>query len=160
VDRLTVAEAAERLGISKDAVRQRIRRHTIEYERDEDGNVYVLLSPEPTQHDAVQDDEPHAVQAPVLLDYIETLKAQLAAEREANRENRRLLAAALERIPELEAPRGSRGFDQTGEEQSGRDRTREDEPARQNRFSGEQPFTEEEEPERRPSWWRRFFLGP
>jgi hypothetical protein len=41
-----------------------------------------------------------------LQDQVEYLREQLEREREANRENRRLLAAALERIlPQLEAPR-------------------------------------------------------
>jgi hypothetical protein len=35
---------------------------------------------------------------------IESLEVQLTQEREANRENRRLLAAALERIPAIESP--------------------------------------------------------
>ena len=39
-----------------------------------------------------------------LQDQVKYLREQLDAEREATRENRRLLAAALERIPELEAP--------------------------------------------------------
>jgi len=38
-----------------------------------------------------------------LRDQVSYLRDQLDQEREANRENRRLLAAALERIPELEA---------------------------------------------------------
>jgi hypothetical protein len=50
--------------------------------------------------------DPHAAElVEVLREQVEDLRARLDREQEANRENRRLLAAALERIPELEAPR-------------------------------------------------------
>jgi hypothetical protein len=49
-------------------------------------------------------DHPLSDLVEVLKDQVQFLRNQLDAEREANRENRRLLAAALERIPELEAP--------------------------------------------------------
>ena len=49
--------------------------------------------------------DPHAAElVEVLREQVEDLRARLDREQEANRENRRLLAAALERIPELEAP--------------------------------------------------------
>ena len=42
VDRLTIQEAARRLGISEGAVRKRVTRGSIEHEKD-DGRVYVYL---------------------------------------------------------------------------------------------------------------------
>src|SRR5436305_6285735 len=39
--RMTVAEAAQHLGITSDAVRQRIRRGSIHHGRHQDGKVYV-----------------------------------------------------------------------------------------------------------------------
>lgn len=53
MDRVTVPEAAERLGLSENAVRKRVQRDTIQWERDEDGRVYVYLSP--TMTDQVGD---------------------------------------------------------------------------------------------------------
>jgi len=41
--RLPVTEAANILGISTEATRQRIKRGTLPTERDEEGNVFVLL---------------------------------------------------------------------------------------------------------------------
>jgi hypothetical protein len=49
--RLTVAEAATHLGITSDAVRQRIRRGSISHERDQDGKVYVYIQPDETRKD-------------------------------------------------------------------------------------------------------------
>ena len=41
-DRLAVPEAAQELGLTEGAVRQRLQRGTVESERDADGRVYVL----------------------------------------------------------------------------------------------------------------------
>jgi hypothetical protein len=46
VDRLTVQEAARRLGISEGAVRKRVTRDTLQHHKDEDGRVYVYLDAE------------------------------------------------------------------------------------------------------------------
>ena len=41
VERLSVAEAAEVLGVSRDAIHKRIKRGSIEHEKGEDGRFYV-----------------------------------------------------------------------------------------------------------------------
>jgi hypothetical protein len=46
VRRVSLREASSLLDISKDAVRQRIRRGTIESEKGEDGRVYVFVGPD------------------------------------------------------------------------------------------------------------------
>src|ERR687897_2930367 len=43
VDRLTIQEAARRLGISEGAVRKRVTRKTLEHDKEDDGRVYVYL---------------------------------------------------------------------------------------------------------------------
>src|SRR5215217_7241313 len=100
--RVDLRKAAEILDTSVDAVRKRVQRGTLDSDKGEDGRVYVWL-------DVGQTDNPEDVSASALIEAkdetIEFLRQQLAQEREANRENRRLLAAALERIPELTAPR-------------------------------------------------------
>src|SRR5215208_6040366 len=45
MDRVTVDEAAARLGVKEQAVRKRIQRGTIAHDKDEDGRVYVYLDP-------------------------------------------------------------------------------------------------------------------
>jgi hypothetical protein len=71
----------------------------------------------------------------------ESLRSQLASEREANRENRRLLAAALERIPAIEAPPDTPPSE-----------PREGPPSPSEGSVGVGPTNEE-----RRSWLRRFF---
>ena len=51
-DRVTVQEAARRLGIKDDAIRKRIQRGTLKHDKDADGRVYVYLD---ATHDAAHD---------------------------------------------------------------------------------------------------------
>ena len=132
--RVTLREAAQELSISKEAVRKRIQRGSLPSDVGEDGRRYVYL-------DAVQDvgspgglhgDDPR-------YELIAMLRDQLEAEREANRENRRIIAALASRIPEIEAPR--------------------DEPESRESASEEPTGTsppEQQEGTSRP-WWRRMF---
>jgi hypothetical protein len=50
---LTVADAASALGITQDAVRKRIRRGTIQSEKDESGRIYVYVPASETVHKTV-----------------------------------------------------------------------------------------------------------
>ena len=43
VERLSVAEAAEALGVTRDAIHKRIKRDSVEYEKGEDGRFYVYV---------------------------------------------------------------------------------------------------------------------
>ena len=43
VERLSVAEAAEALGVTRDAIHKRIKRRSVEYEKGEDGRFYVYV---------------------------------------------------------------------------------------------------------------------
>ena len=42
-NRVTVQEAARRLGVKDDAIRKRIQRGSLEHDKDPDGRVYVYL---------------------------------------------------------------------------------------------------------------------
>ena len=103
--KLTVQEAADVLETSVDAVRQRIKRGKLERAEPDDpadNRVYVWLDGDhaETRHEAKVDGSPNGdALVESLQDQVEYLRDQLEREREANRENRRLLAAALERIP-------------------------------------------------------------
>ncbi len=93
--RVPVAEAAKALGISEGAVRMRVKRDTLPSTR-EGGRLYVLLKTEPTPDPERTHDR--------TSELIAALREQLQAERQAHAEARRLLLAALERIPAIEAP--------------------------------------------------------
>lgn len=102
-ERFTVPEAADHLGLSQDAVRKRIKRHTIEHERDHDGRVFVFLDAATTEQDDDQDrDRDELVES--YRDQIEYLRAQIDARTEELRRKDHIIAALTERIPELEPP--------------------------------------------------------
>src|SRR3954453_4523164 len=44
LDRVTVSEAAQRLGVKEQAIRKRIQRETLPHDKDETGRVYVYLN--------------------------------------------------------------------------------------------------------------------
>jgi hypothetical protein len=99
----TLTDAARILRTSEGALRQRIRRGSLESYK-EHGRVYVYI---PDTHD-VQDDA-HTPESHTLISEIqarvELLEQELERAHERDRETRRLLAAALERIPpQIEAP--------------------------------------------------------
>ncbi len=142
--RATVKEAAEMLGVSEAAIRARVRRGSLRSERDEEsGRVYVYVDADDARSGARAERVEHAeggdrgAMHPATRELIDELRRQLEQEREANRENRRLLMAALEHARELEAPRERRGSPESAGEAG----------------EGSTPPPEREH----RSWWRRFF---
>jgi uncharacterized coiled-coil protein SlyX len=117
LDRLTVAQAADALGISQDAVRKRIARGTIHHDRDESGRVHVYLTPSETVHktdqDTIQDDTTKTVQDT----YIRSLEDQITFLRRELERKDAILLNLTERIPQLEAPSEARESPQTVEEE-------------------------------------------
>jgi len=141
VNRVTIPEAAQLLGITQNAVRQRIRRRSIKYEKDPDGITYVFLEPADTRTEAVGDQSRDTLLITAMQDQIETLKTELAIRNEDLRRKDHLLAALTERIPAIEPP--------DDEEAEQRESVV---PASDDQSKGAMP----PEPEKL-SWWRRIF---
>ena len=127
-----------------------MQRETIAHEKDADGRVWILLDTDRSRHVTAryttgqrQDGE----SGPLISEMrgrIEDLREQLEAERHAHAEARRLLMAALERIPpQIEAPSDERESPQ---------------PARKEpeRAEADPATVESQESVQRP-WWRRVF---
>jgi len=93
----------------------RVKRGTLPSTR-EGGRLYVLSNTEPTPEPG----QPHVRTHDRTSELIATLREQLQAERQAHSEARRLLAAALERIPAIEAPQETSEATEATEEQQGR----------------------------------------
>ena len=172
--RVTVKEAARLLNTTDHAVRQRLYRGTLQSEKDVEGRVFVLITDDLTGvHDETHDEshreslnDSHPEKSPgghpdeyvdglieELREHNRFLRDQLDKEREANRENRRLLAAALERIPELEAPQD------TPVPASPESRDAAETPPEGGAKGGNAP-PDSQEPSERRSWLHRFFFGP
>jgi hypothetical protein len=99
--RVHLSEAAALLGVSKDAVRMRVKRGTLRSEKGGDGRVYVWVN-------VVPDGDPNTVhpesQVDAWRELIDELRDRVRSLEESNRENRRIIAALTQRIPEIEAP--------------------------------------------------------
>jgi excisionase family DNA binding protein len=143
LDRMTVAQAAEALGISQDAVRKRIARGTIRHDRDESNRVHVYLAPSETVHQTDQDTTPDAASKTVQDAYVRSLEDQVRFLREELERKDAILLNLTERIPQLEAPRDARGSPTEDASQQPGTLT---------------PPEAETGGERRP-WWRRVFGG-
>jgi hypothetical protein len=139
LDRITVAEAAHRLGVTPDAVRQRIRRGTIQHDKDPDGRTYVYLDPEATRRDNVSDaSRNELVQS--MQDQIDTLKSELEDWKEEARRKDTIIMTMAQRIPELEPASEPR-----------------ESPASTIKRDGTEEPPENREKAAERSWWRRLF---
>jgi hypothetical protein len=149
MSRYTVAEAADMLGITTGAVRNRLSRGTLRKVK-EGGIVYVLL-PVGMSRDAERD----AVDTPAgmshgesdalmseMRDRLRYVEGQLEAERQAHAEARRIIAGLVERIPALEAPADAPQSPERADEGEGRG------------TGTEQPQATTTRP-----WWRRLIGG-
>src|ERR687897_2325702 len=122
--RVTVAQAAEILGVTVEAIRGRIKRKTLEHER-HSGTVYVLLDADQSTNrprpDTDQTDDRLQSDSAALIsakdETITTLRDQLEAERQAHAEARRIIAGLVERIPAIAAPAETPEASETSEEQ-------------------------------------------
>lgn len=139
MERLSVAEAARRLGVSPEAIRKRIKRGTIDHDQDPGGLTHVYVEVDnpvgnPSGDAVGNPDSPALISQ--MQARIDSLERQLEEANTRDRENRRLLAAALE-MRQLEG-RGDP------------DRT----------YNAEEPPASAEGSNRSPnwrSWWRGLF---
>jgi hypothetical protein len=160
IERLSVAEAARVLGVTRDAIHKRISRGSIEHEKGEDGRFYVYVDTSTSGLDMSADASKDESKIEALERLLENQQNRISfLERELERrgdETERLhhIVAGLTRataelsarLPELEAPSEPPDASET---------------ARQKPETAEPgPTTEgaQEPAERRP-WWRRMFGG-
>jgi hypothetical protein len=135
------------LGLSEDAVRSRLKRGTLRKEKDADGRVFVALGANGRPGRPATDESALALmQAHLdsLGEQLTYLRYQLDREREANHENRRIIAGLVQRVPELGPAHEPRDIPGTA--------------AREQEGVDPRPATEGAQGASEPrSWWRRFF---
>ena len=156
--RVTVAEAAQLLGMSAEAVRMRLKRGSLKSDKIK-GTVYVLLDAEQTRPNIDQtggdsntgsertDEQTRDRTAlvDVLRSDVEFLREELKRREEVHAEESRrkdtIIAQLAQRIPELEAPSEAQEAPVTPSEDAAKGRA----------------SPEHQESSQRRSWWREFF---
>ncbi len=128
--RVGITEAAKTLGISKDAVRKRIARGTLQADKDETGRWMVDL---PEDEDTGQTSE-----------VVQILREEVAFLRRELERKDTILLSMTQRLPEL-PDRADPDRDQDVTDQ-----------ARQRMEARRQEASTQEKPR---SWWRRFWYG-
>jgi hypothetical protein len=149
MDRITVPEAAVRLGISENALRKRVQRNTIQWDRDEDGRVYVYLSPTCTgqadgiaSNQAVGQASDQSLLIARLENEVEYLRREAEDWKEEARRKDTIIMTMAQRIPELEPASEPRESSESGLVEDGNNRT---------------PPDSQEKSVDQPPWWRRWF---
>jgi excisionase family DNA binding protein len=141
VDRITVPEAAELLGVTQSAVRKRIQRGTIPWDKDTEGRTYVYVDLAETRLEIEEDRSQDASPGQSRDEVLEVYKEQVEfLHRELERKDA-IIMSLTQRIPELEPLPESRHASETATEESDR---------------GDVP----PEQQKRRSWLFRFFFGP
>lgn len=141
--RVHLSEAAALLGVSKDAVRMRVKRGTLRSEKGADGRVYVWVNGNPIADPHADLDDVHpGSQAEAWRALINELRDRVRSLEESNRENRRIIAALTSRIPAIDAPSDERESRETVEEPE--------------RAEPRPDRVEVQEGVQRP-WWRKLF---
>jgi hypothetical protein len=138
-DRVTVQEAARRLGISESGARKRVKREQLDSTH-EGGRVYVYLDSAPTEADPVPDSVPDK--------YVASLEDQVEFLRDQVRRQQEIIGQQALTMRQLTAgePRETRESPTPSPEAS----------------EGTRPSPEREgaqEPARRGPWWRGWFGG-
>ena len=143
VHTVTVPEAAEMMGVTQSAIRKRVHRGTIPWDKDHEGRIYVYVDPSEmspqTRGGKAQDTSAGQSREELLeayRDQVEFLRREL--EREDT-----LLMSLMQRLPELEASPEPREGQVTASEEADQGT----------------PPPEHQEPSEHPrsSWWRQFF---
>jgi len=138
VERLAVSEAAALLGVTQSAIRKRIQRGTIPWDRDPEGRVYVYVDLSEISPETEEDKSRDTTSGPSRDELLESYRDQVNFLRRELERKDTMLMSLMQRIPELEPsqepPGGAR-----------------DAPV---------PPSEAQEPPQRRSWLYRFFFGP
>jgi hypothetical protein len=142
--RVTIQEAADRLGVKEDAIRKRIQRGTLVHEKTQEGRVFVWID---VTQDATRDATQDAAHGAPTNELVAELRDQVQFLREELARKDAILLRMAESIPQLEAPSEPReepvSSGPSGPSPAGAE-------ARTQPQSG---------PREQVSWWRRIWGG-
>jgi hypothetical protein len=147
MDRVTVAEAAVRLGVKEQAVRKRIHRGTLLHDKDDDGRVYVYLDPEDEStgmgKGTSSSDTSMSTLVQILQEQIVYLRQEAEDWKEEAKRKDTIIMSLTQHIPKLGAPAESHEASEAGKQGA-------------NKGGGSTLLEQREQ----RSWLYRFFFGP
>ena len=161
--RYSIRDAARVLDLTEEAVRQRVKRGTLDSIK-VGGSLFVLLDTDTSSDRLGSRERPVTDETSDTLsrspndtsrlvenleDEVANLRRQLDQANERDRENRRIIAALTTRIPELPL---MREHDDPPDESGS--------PILPSEGEGSKADSDEREPSQRRSWLYRFFVGP
>ena len=141
VDRITVPEAADLLGVTQSAVRKRIQRGTIPWDKDEEGRIFVYVDPSEVGPETGEDTSRDTVAGQSQDELLEVYREQVDFLRRELERKDTIIMSLTQRIPELERAQEPRDPPETATEETAKG-------------------SEASEKEQRRSWLYRFFFGP
>jgi excisionase family DNA binding protein len=100
---MTVTEAAEMLGVTQSAIRKRIQRGTIPWDKDAEGRVYVYVDPSEERPETGDSWSRDPVPGQSRDDLLEAYKEQVEFLRQELERKDTIIMSLTQRIPELEA---------------------------------------------------------
>lgn len=144
VDRISVPEAAELLGVTQSAVRKRVQRGTIPWDKDSEGRIYVYVDMSETSLETGADKKRDTSAGQSRDELLEVYRDQVEFLRRELERKDTLLMSLMQRVPELEPTPEPREASVT--------------PSEDTTKGGSS--TEPQESVQRRSWLYRFFFGP
>ena len=124
LDRATVQDAARRLGVSEGAIRKRVTRGTLRYDKEPDGRIYVYL--DGGDRRGIDDEQDKGVD-PNSNALISRLEGEVEFLRDQVRRQQEIIAQQAVTMRQLSAPSDENaGADETVEEALEREESRPD----------------------------------
>lgn len=139
-DRMTVTEAAEMLKVTQSAIRKRIQRDTIPWDKDTEGRVYVYVDTFEDRPETGDSKSRDFVPGQSRDELLEAYKEQVEFLRQELERKDTIIMSLTQRIPELESISEPR-----------------EAPERVSEERGGAAAPSPDEAEKPISWWRRFF---
>jgi hypothetical protein len=140
VGRVTVPEAAKMMGVTQSAIRKRVHRGTIPWDKDHEGRIYVYVEPSEMRPETRGGKARDTSAGQSGEELVEAYRDQVEFLRRELERKDTLLMSLMQCIPELEASSEATGVPETPAEEPGKDT----------------PPPEQQEPSQRRSWWRAF----
>src|SRR5919107_5580419 len=106
-DRVTVPEAAELLGVTQSAVRKRVQRGTIPWDKDSEGRIYVYVDLSEAGPETVRDKSRDAAPGQSRDELLEAYRDQVEFLRRELERKDTLLMSLMQHVPELEPAKES-----------------------------------------------------